>query len=113
MKSVDLLTGFLSRFGCFQTVTRLADESMACGQPLAAIWIDLDRFKHVNESFGHLIGDEVIENLANRLRNRVCGRAELSRVGGDEFVFLVPRHDRDQVQRFAAELASTIEEPLR
>ena len=37
MKSVDLLTGFLSRFGCFQTVTRLADESMACGQPLAAI----------------------------------------------------------------------------
>jgi diguanylate cyclase (GGDEF)-like protein len=112
MSCVDSLTGFLNRFGCFQAVTRLADESMACGQALAVIWADLDRFKQVNESFGHLIGDEVIENLANRLRTRVGGRAELARVGGDEFVFLVARYDRAQTQRFAAELASTIEEPL-
>lgn len=112
MNRTDSLTGFLDRFGCFQTVIRLANESTVGSPPFTVIWIDLDRFKQVNESFGHLIGDEVIENLAIRFRNRVSGRAELSRVGGDEFVFLVPKYDRVQAQQFAAELARTIEEPI-
>lgn len=112
MNKVDSLTGFLDRFGCFQAVMRMAAESTDGKPSLAVIWIDLDRFKQVNESFGHLIGDEVLENLALRFRSRVSGRAELSRVGGDEFVFLVPEYDRLRAKQFAGELARTIEEPL-
>ena len=109
---IDTLTGFLDRFGCLQTAQRLAADSMANGKTFAAIWVDIDRFKQINESFGHLGGDEVIKGLARRFRNRVSGRAELSRMGGDEFVILIPKCDQFQAQQLAGELASTVEEPL-
>lgn len=112
MNSIDSLTGFLDRFGCLQTAVKLAADATVSGEPLAVIWLDLDRFKQVNESFGHLGGDEVIVNLAVRFRNRISGRAELSRMGGDEFVFLIPNCDRPQAQQLASELSSTVEEPL-
>ncbi|HZW24002.1 MAG TPA: bifunctional diguanylate cyclase/phosphodiesterase [Gallionella sp.] len=112
MDSIDSLTGFLSRFGCIQTAMKLAASPAADGKSLAVIWLDLDRFKQINESFGHLGGDEVIGNLGMRFRNRVSGRAELARMGGDEFVFLVPHCDSSHAQQLAGELASTVEEPL-
>ena len=112
MDSIDPLTGLLDRFGCLQTAQRLASDSTSGEKPFAAIWLDVDRFRHVNESFGHQGGDEIIKGLATRLRSRVSGRAELSRMSGDEFVILVPKCDRSQAQQFAAELANTIEEPL-
>ncbi|MBU0688253.1 MAG: bifunctional diguanylate cyclase/phosphodiesterase [Gammaproteobacteria bacterium] len=112
MNSVDSLTGFLNRFGCFHTAMRLAAEATGNRQTFAVIWLDLDRFKQINESFGHLIGDEVIENLATRFRPCVSGRAEISRVGGDEFVLLAPGFDRTQALQFAAELADIVQEPL-
>jgi diguanylate cyclase (GGDEF)-like protein len=112
MNSIDTLTGFLDRFGCLQAAVKLAADSTANSRTFAAIWIDLDRFKQVNESFGHLGGNEVIANLASRFRTRASGRAELSRMGGDEFVLLIPNCDREQAQQLAGEFARTIEEPL-
>lgn len=112
MNSVDSLTGFLNRFGCFHTAMRLAADATSKRQPFAVIWMDVDRFKQINESFGHLIGDEVIENLANRLRPCVFRCAEISRVGGDEFVLLVPGYNRVQALQFAMELARVLQQPL-
>lgn len=112
MNSVDPLTGFLDRFGCLHAAVMLTADAMASGEPLAVIWIDLDRFKQINGSFGHLGGDEVIKELAVRFRNRVSGRAELSRMGGDEFVFLVPKCDLSQAQQLAGELSRTVEQPI-
>jgi len=109
MNSIDPLTGLLDRFGCLQTAERLTATSSGKGQSFAVIWIDLDRFKKINESFGHPGGDEVIRNLAVRLR-RAGGRAEISRMGGDEFVLLVPQCDRAQAEQFARELAGTVKE---
>lgn len=108
MNSTDPLTGLLGRFGCLAAAGRFAATPQS--QPYAAIWIDLDRFKRINESFGHPGGDEVIKDLAVRLRNRASGRAEIARMGGDEFVFLVPRCNRASAENFARELASTISE---
>ena len=112
MNSIDSLTGFLNRFGCIQTTIKLVANSTADTKPLAVIWVDLDRFKQVNESFGQLGGDELIGKLGMRFRNRISGRAELARMGGDEFLFLVPNCDRDYAQQLAKELAATVEEPL-
>lgn len=109
MNSIDPLTGLLDRFGCLQTAERLTAASSRKGQSFAVIWIDLDRFKKINASFGHPGGDVVIKNLAVRLR-RAGGRAEISRMGGDEFVLLVPQCDRIQAEQFARELAGTVEE---
>ena len=112
MKSIDPLTGFLDRFGCLQMAQKLAADSTSIENPLAVIWMDIDRFKQINESLGHLGGDELIANFASRFRTRVSGRAELSRVGGDEFVFLVPKCNQSQVRQLAGELVSTIDEAL-
>ena len=79
---------------------------------MAVLWFNLDRFKQVNESFGHIGGDSVIADIAVRFRGRTGGRAELSRMGGDEFVCLVPECDRVQAQQLARELMNTVEEPL-
>jgi diguanylate cyclase (GGDEF)-like protein len=112
MYSIDTLTGLLDRFGCLQTAVLLTNDAMSSKRPFAVIWVDLDRFRQVNESFGHLGGDDLIKELALRFRNRVSGRAEISRMGGDEFVFLVPRCEQNQAQQLASELARTLEEPL-
>ncbi|MCX7192474.1 MAG: EAL domain-containing protein [Proteobacteria bacterium] len=108
MDSIDALTGLLDRFGCLYTAENLTITSQV--KPLAVIWIDLDRFKKINDSFGHQGGDEVIKDLAIRFRNRAAGRAEIARMGGDEFVFLIPGCDRNRAELFAREMASTVGE---
>lgn len=112
MNNIDSLTGFLDRLGCLHEAVMLTADSTDSGHPFAVIWLDLDRFKKINDSFGHLAGDEIIKELALRFRNRVSGRAVLCRMGGDEFVFLVPKCDLAQAQQLAGELARTVEEPL-
>ncbi len=112
MNNIDSLTGFLDRFGCLQAAANFVSEATKHDTPLTVIWIDLDRFKQVNESFGHMGGDEVIKDMALRFRTRVSGRAEISRMGGDEFVLLAPNCDIKQAQQLAQELSSTVEEPL-
>ncbi len=110
MSNIDPLTGFLDRFGCLHEAGRFTANAEKSDVPFAVIWINLDRFKKINDSFGHPGGDEVIQNLSVRFRARVSGRAEIARMGGDEFVFLVPRCDHAQAESFARELANTVEE---
>ncbi|QDX82843.1 GGDEF-domain containing protein [Denitratisoma sp. DHT3] len=113
MTRSDPSTGILDRYGCLELVTKLASGAMESRQPLAALWIDLDRFRQINESFGHLGGDSVILQIVDRLKERLCGRAELARMGGDEFVCLAPRVDRRHAEYLARELLETIESPLQ
>lgn len=110
MISKDPLTGLLDRVGCLQIAESLTASDQAL--PLAIIWIDIDRFQKINESFGHPGGDEILKNLASRLRARASGRADIARMGGDEFVFLVPGCVRNQAEQFARELADTAGEQL-
>lgn len=113
-RSSDPVTGLLDRTGCLKTTMDLLDNGTACGEgKLTALWLDLDRFKQVNESLGHLGGDAVIGAIADRLRTLIDGRAELCRMGGDEFVCLIPGCDHVRSHQFARELMVAVEEPLR
>jgi len=111
-KGIDSSTGFLDRSSCLELVPQLAFQAASQGRPLASLWIDLDRFKLVNESFGHLGGDMVIVQIAQRLRERSAGRAEWCRMGGDEFVCLAPDCDLGQAKQLASDLLQAIEDPL-
>jgi diguanylate cyclase (GGDEF)-like protein len=80
----DPLTGLLNRSG----LARAAASRIAARQPFALFCLDLDGFRAVNDGFGHLIGDELLTALAERLR-RTSGLGDsLARTGGDEFVIL-------------------------
>jgi len=112
MTSFDILTGLQDRQGCLRLAEVMAATAGKDGAPFAALWVDIDRFRQVNESFGHLGGDEVIRVFAQRFRIRLGGRGELGRMGGDEFVLLAPRCDCAGALGLADEILRAVEEPI-
>ena len=74
---------------------------------------DLDRFKDINDTFGHDIGDRVLRHVAAQLEHAVRPSDTMSRLGGDEFAVVVPRlADLEEAQRIALRGLATLEEPL-
>ncbi len=112
LHQLDPTTGFLDRNGCLNVAEEMIGRSRGARQPLAAIWLDLDRFKQINESFGYLGGDHVISLIADRLREKFGNRVEIGRVGADEFVCLAPQTDLAQSEQMARELMRVIEPDL-
>jgi diguanylate cyclase (GGDEF)-like protein len=109
----DHLTGLPNR-GVFR---RRADEAAAAalhgGPPVAVGVLDLDGFKTVNDSLGHLAGDQVIAEVAQRLGRAAGAGVELGRLGGDEFAVLVrDATDQAEVTAVARRLIASLEEPL-
>lgn len=109
---IDANTGFPDRYGCMQLASDMVEQIGESDLSLAVLWIDLDRFKHVNESFGYDGGDNVISLVADRLRDKIKGEVKISRVGADEFVCLIPAVDMREAEKFGVELLETIRLPL-
>ncbi|WP_255557223.1 sensor domain-containing diguanylate cyclase [Sodalis sp. dw_96] len=100
----DPLTGLLNRRGMSLTLDALS----AAKQNFAAIALDIDMFKQVNDTYGHDVGDEVIKFLAQQLR--ACSREDdiVCRSGGEEFLMLLPDTPRGSAAEIAERLRSTI-----
>jgi two-component system CheB/CheR fusion protein len=81
----DLATGLLNRAFFTAALEHEIDRSQQSEAPLALLWIDLDRFKEVNDQFGHDAGDSVLQATARRLEAAVRGHDVVGRIGGDEF----------------------------
>jgi diguanylate cyclase (GGDEF)-like protein/PAS domain S-box-containing protein len=100
----DALTGLPNRALLAeraQQAIRVAQES---GTPLAVIFLDLDHFKHVNDSLGHRVGDALLVEIAKRLRAVVRDKDTVSRLGGDEFILLLPGANAHGAARVAGKL---------
>ena len=108
----DPNTGFLDRFSCLQLASDLVKQVGESEQSLAAIWIDLDRFKHINESFGYDGGDSIISLIADRIRDKVNGKTKVGRIGVDEFILLAVDMTIEQAEKLCKELMRAIEPPL-
>jgi diguanylate cyclase (GGDEF)-like protein len=76
------------------------------------LWLNVDRFKQVNDSFGHLVGDSVLAELARRMTRAMAKRGFLSRMGGDEFAIILPDLDLAGAERVGLELLAAIGSPL-
>ena len=90
----DHLTGCLNRAGTFAVLQETLDRGASDGADAAgtaAIFIDLDRFKPVNDEFGHATGDEVLVRVAERIRSSVRSGDVVGRLGGDEFLVICPK----------------------
>ena len=85
----DALTGVASRLHFNEELVQSAGRAARGGQPLLVLALDLDRFKGINDTFGHAAGDEVLREFARRLRHSVFDVDLVGRIGGDEFVVLV------------------------
>lgn len=85
----DQLTGLLNRAGLEEAVPKLLEDAGSAQVSVAALFIDLDDFKEINDTYGHTVGDAVLRLVAQRITGSVRASDLTARVGGDEFVVLV------------------------
>jgi two-component system cell cycle response regulator len=86
----DTLTGLHNRRYALPHLSQVAAHASATGRPLAVMVADLDHFKQVNDAFGHASGDAVLVEVANRLRNSLRASDMVARIGGEEFLIIMP-----------------------
>ena len=90
----DLLTGIANRPYFLEQIDKARERLRTSGQPFSVLMLDLDRFKHVNDSLGHAAGDVLLKETAKRLATSLRATDVLARIGGDEFAIIQtpPRH---------------------
>ena len=108
----DVVTGLLNRAGLnHHLVEHLA--RLGPDKKLAMFWMDLDKFKEVNDSLGHQLGDKLLAEVANRLKAVAPSQATVARFGGDEFIVACEAHDRREVEHLAMKMMDEITRPMR
>ena len=100
----DPLTGLPNRALLHERSSQAIQMARRNGEPLALLFLDLDHFKNVNDSLGHRVGDELLKVLAQRLQLTVREQDTVSRLGGDEFLLLLPGTDGPGAARVAAKV---------
>src|SRR6185436_14358415 len=112
LATYDVLTGLPNRTRFGEELAKAIGEGE--GNPLALLFIDLDRFKNINDSLGHRFGDLVLVAAAERLRAALPRDASLARLGGDEFTAILPQvADEGQAAAVAADLLAAFAAPMR
>lgn len=107
----DVVTGLANRAGLNHAMVEalMADEGLA---QHGLFWIDLDRFKEVNDMLGHVVGDRVLAEVARRLKATFPSNSTVSRFGGDEFITFGPIKNRRHAERLASEVHEVISQPF-
>ncbi|MFB6516893.1 MULTISPECIES: putative bifunctional diguanylate cyclase/phosphodiesterase [unclassified Streptomyces] len=109
----DPLTGLPNRQWLLERAWSALDQAERTGTRAALVLIDLDRFRAVNDTLGHLAGDRLLLQIADRLRQALPQDAEAARLGGDEFAVLLPLTDSTtSAQRVARNLVAELSSPL-
>jgi diguanylate cyclase (GGDEF)-like protein len=105
---IDQLTGMLNRKALGARTHELAQQSAVTGEPIGVIIADLDRFKRVNDTHGHAAGDMVLKEVAYLLRKQLRAFDLAYRLGGEEFLILVPGSDIEHTAELAERLRERI-----
>lgn len=87
---IDPLTGILNRRGFEMEAQKIFSDKAIIDKGLCLLMVDIDHFKKVNDTYGHLFGDKVISAIANALKSKVKGQDSVARLGGEEFAVLLP-----------------------
>ena len=112
LSQFDGLTGLSNRSRMEQRIDSTLSAFRAAKRNAALMMLDLDRFKQVNDTLGHAAGDELLQQVAERLTTAVQARGEIGRLGGDEFQVLIPdMDDRGELGEMAKKIITMIAQP--
>lgn len=100
----DNLTGLENRMAMQMRLREIFETTERRVDAVAILWMDVDRFKEINDSLGHMVGDRLLRAVAERLADVVQGRGRIARFGGDEFVIICPDTDRVTAAAIAQEI---------
>ena len=109
----DLLTDIHNRFAMEKFMELQIEEARQSDLILGLIYIDLDKFKPINDTYGHHVGDLYLQEVAKRMSRQLLGSDMLARLGGDEFAALVSlHHGRADLDRIVARLEHCFDDPF-
>ncbi len=108
----DALTGLPNRVLFTDRLTLALAHSQRVGRSMAVLFVDIDRFKVVNDTLGHLVGDRLLQEAARRIQRCVRGEDTVARMGGDEFTVILQEVDEPGVRRIAGRILEEITAPI-
>jgi len=109
----DLLTKLPNRAMLLDRLDLAIKQSVRTSETLIVMFLDLDRFKLINDSFGHVVGDQLLVEVAARLKDEIRTGDTLARLGGDEFMLLLPQPTtREQAESVAQKLIASLQQPF-
>jgi len=110
----DLLTKLPNRALLRDRLSLAISQAKRDGEHIAVMFLDLDRFKNINDSLGHMIGDELLQQVSIRLKECIRAGDTLSRFGGDEFTLMLPqlKEAREDASRLAEKITETLKQPF-
>jgi diguanylate cyclase (GGDEF)-like protein/PAS domain S-box-containing protein len=110
----DLLTKLPNRALLRDRLSLAISQAKREDEKLAVMFLDLDRFKNINDSLGHMIGDELLQQVSMRLKECIRAADTLARFGGDEFTLMLPRlhNARDDASKLANKITNILKQPF-
>jgi len=108
----DVLTGLPNRRRLYAKATKAIAQAARTKSSLAVLFVDLDRFKQVNDSLGHSVGDELLCETALRIRAQLRDHDIVGRLSGDEFVIVAPGYDSLQAAELADRVLAALAAPI-
>jgi two-component system, cell cycle response regulator len=110
LAQTDPLTQLLNRRALTERITAEMERALRYDSTMALLMIDLDHFKKVNDTYGHLVGDDVLRDVGQLLSETIRGSDIVARYGGEEFLVLLPETDDAGAEAFADRIRSAVEE---
>jgi diguanylate cyclase (GGDEF)-like protein len=110
MANTDLLTGLPNRRYALDRLEQEWSAALRVSRPLSIIMLDLDRFKSINDTFGHDVGDQVLAHAAKVMRDAVRASDIVCRMGGEEFLVIAPNTDSAAALRLGERIRAAIEQ---
>ena len=108
----DSLTGLSNRHRMKHLIETTLTAFQSAKRNCAVMMLDLDKFKHVNDTLGHAAGDELLKQVADRLKRSIEVECEIGRLGGDEFQVMIPDHDdRGELGEIAMKIITMLKQP--
>lgn len=109
---IDPLTGLANRRLFYEQLPSALNQAKETGHPFALLYLDLDQFKLINDTFGHLIGDQLLQEVAARLQKCVNTKDTVARLSGDEFILLLENTKRDEAEESAQTILEVLNRPF-
>lgn len=110
LAQTDPLTQLLNRRALTERITAEMERALRYDSTMALLMIDLDHFKKVNDTYGHLVGDDVLRDVGQLLIDTIRGSDIVARYGGEEFLVLLPETDDAGAEAFAERIRSAVED---
>lgn len=106
----DILTGVYNRFRVLEVLDHEVKRFERLERPVAVLGIDIDHFKSINDTYGHPAGDQVLRTLSERITGEIRGSDTFGRIGGEEFLLIMPETDLPAAEEMAERICQVVEQ---